>query len=264
MISRRTLLARSAGLAAGLAAARVDAAPVLTDDGLYSEPWFLESFLILAEDLEAAAARGKRFAVIWELKGCPFCRDTHLVNFADPTVAGFIKDRFEILQLNIIGGREVVDLTASGYRRRAWPRGTGSAARRPSSSSPTPAPASKAAPRSSARCSGCKATCSRRTSGPCSPSSPTRPTSAARCATTSRLKDSRALLVHRRILVHQQRDEVRDLLGRQHLVGAKARHVRAGEARLRVVDLLVGRLHRLGREVAQLAVADERGAERSE
>ena len=42
MISRRTLLARSAGIAAGLVVApRVDAAPVLTDDGLYSEPWFL-------------------------------------------------------------------------------------------------------------------------------------------------------------------------------------------------------------------------------
>ena len=129
MISRRTLLARSAGLAAGLAAARVDAAPVLTDDGLYSEPWFLESFLILAEDLEAAAARGKRFAVMWELKGCPFCRDTHLVNFADPTVAGFIKDRFEILQLNIIGGREVVDfdgerLSEKGMAAKYRVRGT--------------------------------------------------------------------------------------------------------------------------------------------
>jgi thioredoxin-related protein len=131
MISRRTLLARSAGLAAGLVIApRVDAAPVLTDDGLYSEPWFLESFLILAEDLEAAAARGKRFAVMWELKGCPFCRDTHLVNFADPTVAGFIKDRFEILQLNIVGGREVVDFDgerlpekgmAAKYRVRGTP-----------------------------------------------------------------------------------------------------------------------------------------------
>jgi thioredoxin-related protein len=130
MISRRTLLARSAGLAAGLVAARVEAAPVLTDDGLYSEPWFLESFLILSEDLEAAAARGKRFAVMWELKGCPFCRDTHLVNFADPTVAGFIKDRFEILQLNIIGGREVMDFDgerlsekrmAEKYRVRGTP-----------------------------------------------------------------------------------------------------------------------------------------------
>ena len=102
---------------------------MLTDDGLYSEPWFLESFLILAEDLEAAAARGKRFAVMWELKGCPFCRDTHLVNFADPTVAGFIKDRFEILQLNIIGGREVVDfdgerLSEKGMAAKYRVRGT--------------------------------------------------------------------------------------------------------------------------------------------
>jgi thioredoxin-related protein len=109
MISRRRLLARSAGLAAGLLATRANADPVLTDDGLYSEPWFLESFLILAEDLEAAAARGKRFAVMWGLKGCPLCRDTHVVNFADPAIASFIKDRFEILQLNIIGDREVTD-----------------------------------------------------------------------------------------------------------------------------------------------------------
>ena len=122
MISRRTLLARSAGLAAGLVAARADAAPVLTDDGLYSEPWFLESFLILSEDLEAAAARGKRFAVMWELKGCPFCRDTHLVNFADPTVAGFIKDRFEILQLNIIGSREVTDFDGMKLSEKALAR----------------------------------------------------------------------------------------------------------------------------------------------
>src|SRR5215207_1000995 len=107
MISRRRLLVANAVLAAAVVAARARAAPALTDDGLYSEPWFLESFLILSEDLEAAAARGKRFAVMWELKGCPFCRDTHLVNFADPMVAGFIKDRFEILQLNIVGGREV-------------------------------------------------------------------------------------------------------------------------------------------------------------
>jgi thioredoxin-related protein len=109
MISRRSLLAGSAAFAAGLFAAEAGAAPMLTDDGLYSEPWFVESFLILAEDLEGAAARGKRFAVMWGLKGCPACRETHLVNFADPEIAGFIRDRFDILQLNIVGAREVTD-----------------------------------------------------------------------------------------------------------------------------------------------------------
>jgi thioredoxin-related protein len=107
MISRRTILAGAAAL--GGMATRAGAAPILTDDGLYTQPWFLESFLILSEDLDGAAVKAKRFAVIWDLKGCPYCRKTHLVNFADPEIAGFIKARFEILQLNIVGAREVTD-----------------------------------------------------------------------------------------------------------------------------------------------------------
>jgi thioredoxin-related protein len=85
------------------------AQPILNDDGLYTQPWFLESFLHLAEDLEAAAAAGKRFAIIWELRGCPYCKDTHLVNFADPEIVRFVQERFEVLQLNITGSREVTD-----------------------------------------------------------------------------------------------------------------------------------------------------------
>jgi thioredoxin-related protein len=46
---------------------------------------------------------------MWELRGCPYCKKTHLVNFAQPEIEGFIKARFEILQLNIIGLREVTD-----------------------------------------------------------------------------------------------------------------------------------------------------------
>jgi thioredoxin-related protein len=82
---------------------------VLTDDGLYRQPWFLETFLELADDLQGASEKGKRFAVMWELKGCPYCKQTHLVNFARPEIEAYIKERFEILQLNIIGLREVTD-----------------------------------------------------------------------------------------------------------------------------------------------------------
>ena len=64
----------------GAGAARAE--PILTDDGLYKEPWFLESFLDLADDLEGAGKEGKRFVVMWELKGCPYCKETHFVNFA--------------------------------------------------------------------------------------------------------------------------------------------------------------------------------------
>lgn len=107
--TRRHLLAGGAALAASLAAIRARAEPVLTEDGLYRQPWFLESFLELADDLQGAASAGKRFAIMWELRGCPYCRETHLVNFARPDIEDYIKGNFEILQLNIIGARKVTD-----------------------------------------------------------------------------------------------------------------------------------------------------------
>jgi thioredoxin-related protein len=88
--------------------ARADG-PILTDDGLYKEAWFLESFLDLADDLEGARKEGKRFVVMWELKGCPYCKETHFVNFAQPRIADYVKTNFEVLQLNIIGSRRVTD-----------------------------------------------------------------------------------------------------------------------------------------------------------
>jgi len=110
MLSRRLFLAACTGgtLAGRLSVASAEA--MLTDDGLYREPWFLESFLELADDLKGATDQGKRFAIMWELKGCPYCKQTHLVNFAKPEIESFVKQRFEILQLNIIGSREVTDV----------------------------------------------------------------------------------------------------------------------------------------------------------
>jgi thioredoxin-related protein len=108
MTTRRNLLMGAASLVV-LAAAPARAEPILTDDGLYKEPWFLESFLELADDLEAAHKAGKRFAIMWELKGCPYCKETHFVNFARGDISDYIKANFEVLQLNIIGARKVTD-----------------------------------------------------------------------------------------------------------------------------------------------------------
>lgn len=96
--------------------ARVE--PVLTDDGLYTQEWFLQSFLDLNEDLETAAASGKRFAILWELKGCPYCKETHEVNFADPEINAYVKENFEILQLNYLGSRLVTDFDGEEMEER--------------------------------------------------------------------------------------------------------------------------------------------------
>jgi thioredoxin-related protein len=110
MLSRRQVMVGGALAAAGTAgAAPARAEAVLGDDGLHKQDWFLQSFLELGPDLEDAAAENKRFAVMWEISGCPYCRDTHLINLADPEVAGFIRERFAILQLNLVGALEVAD-----------------------------------------------------------------------------------------------------------------------------------------------------------
>jgi thioredoxin-related protein len=109
--TRRDLIlgAGAALMLAGRSAAAPAEAPVLGEDGLYHEPWFVDSFLEFAEDVDDAARRGKRFALMWEQRGCPYCRETHLVNLARPDIATFVRTNFDIVQLDIHGAREVAD-----------------------------------------------------------------------------------------------------------------------------------------------------------
>jgi thioredoxin-related protein len=119
-LSRRALLAGSAALLATPPAGA--SALKLNDDGLYTKPWFLESLLDLNDDLKEAADKGKRLVVMWELKGCPYCKKIHEVNLADPAIETFIKERFELLQLNIIGSREVTDFDGERLPEKAFAR----------------------------------------------------------------------------------------------------------------------------------------------
>jgi thioredoxin-related protein len=90
----------------------------LSEDGLYQQPWFLQSFLDLREDLKGAKAAGKTFVALWELKGCPFCKLLHTVNFANPTIARYAEANFAFLQLNIVGSRPVTDFDGRTYSEK--------------------------------------------------------------------------------------------------------------------------------------------------
>lgn len=118
MVTRRNFLMACAGVAAAAKSVSVANAAVLNDDGLYTEEWFLESFLDLAEDLQDAAGQGRRFAIMWELRGCPYCRETHLVNFAMPEISDYVRENFEILQLNMLGSRTVTDFDGEELAER--------------------------------------------------------------------------------------------------------------------------------------------------
>lgn len=118
---RDVLRALAACLAAGtpLAPRQASAEAMLTDDGLHTQPWFLESFLDLKEDLENAAKAGKRLAVLWELRGCPYCRETHLVNFARADISDYVRANFDVLQLNLVGARKVTDFDGAEISEKA-------------------------------------------------------------------------------------------------------------------------------------------------
>lgn len=115
-LSRRTALL---GAAAILAASGTDATPKLGEDGLLREPWFLESFLDLPDDLATAAAAGKRLAVLWELKGCPFCHRLHHETLANPEVERFVRAGFEVVQLDVIGARPVTAVDGTRLPEKA-------------------------------------------------------------------------------------------------------------------------------------------------
>ncbi len=94
----------------------------INDDGLYHQEWFLESFLDLREDLAEAASQGKHFVVLWEQRGCPYCRELHRVNFAKKQITDYVKTNFVVLQLNLWGSREVTDFDGKTLTEKALAR----------------------------------------------------------------------------------------------------------------------------------------------
>ncbi len=127
MPSRRDAIRLLAGSALAAAAplgrgAEGGVEPAVSDDGLYTQPWFMQTFLEMRDDLAEAAGQGKRFAVLWEQKGCPYCREMHRVNFARPEINAYVRERFGIVQLNMWGSREVTDFDGNAMEERELAR----------------------------------------------------------------------------------------------------------------------------------------------
>ncbi|QUS38719.1 thioredoxin [Tardiphaga alba] len=119
MTRRHALATIGIGIAT-LRAMPASAKATLGDDGLYHMDWYLESFLDVAEDLAGATAKGKRFAIMWGLKGCPSCKRMHEVHMLDAKIETYIRDNFEILHLNHIGAREVTDFDGRKRGEKAF------------------------------------------------------------------------------------------------------------------------------------------------
>jgi thioredoxin-related protein len=94
-------------------------APLHEERGLYSQRWFELSFLDLREDFNEARTEGKRFAVIFEQRGCPYCARLHNEILALKYINDYVSQNFRIVQLDLWGAREVTDFDGARISEKA-------------------------------------------------------------------------------------------------------------------------------------------------
>jgi thioredoxin-related protein len=100
----------SVGVGPALAAEGDLIEPTLGEDGLYHHDFFLQSFLDIGEDLADSQAEGKRLVVVFEQRGCIYCKKMNTEILADPAIHKYVRENFNVLQLNLFGERLVTDL----------------------------------------------------------------------------------------------------------------------------------------------------------
>jgi thioredoxin-related protein len=93
--------------------------PLHEERGLYGQSWFELSFLDLREDFNEAKAEGKRFAVIFEQRGCPYCAKLHNEILALKYINDYVRQNFRIVQLDLWGAREVTDFDGARMPEKA-------------------------------------------------------------------------------------------------------------------------------------------------
>jgi thioredoxin-related protein len=101
----------------GPVAPRVE--PLREESGLYRQSWFAETFLDLREDFAEAKAKGQRFAVIFEQRGCPYCIKLHTEVLPQKYINDYVRENFLVVQLDLWGSREVADFDGAKMSEKA-------------------------------------------------------------------------------------------------------------------------------------------------
>ena len=85
--------------------------PGMVNPGYHEQPdWFKVSFLDIREDVEEAAAAGKRLMVYFYQDGCPYCEKLLETNFGLREIADKTRATVDVISLNMWGDREVTGL----------------------------------------------------------------------------------------------------------------------------------------------------------
>ncbi len=80
--------------------------------------WFKDSFLEFADDVEEAAAEGKRLAILFHQDGCPYCNLLVERNLSQHDIQQLMKDKFDVIAINMWGARELISVAGKTYTER--------------------------------------------------------------------------------------------------------------------------------------------------
>ena len=98
----------------GLSAAENVMEPGLVNPGYVEKPaWFKNSFLDIRDDINEAAANGKRVMLYFYQDGCPYCAKLIQDNFTQRSVVDKTRKYFDVIAINMWGDREVTDLAGN-------------------------------------------------------------------------------------------------------------------------------------------------------
>ncbi len=82
--------------------------------------WFKNSFLQLKEDIDEARIHRKRVILMFTQDGCPYCSALVERNLSQREIESTMKEKFDVIAVNIWGDREVVGLDGKRYTEKTY------------------------------------------------------------------------------------------------------------------------------------------------
>lgn len=82
--------------------------------------WFKESFLVLRDDVKEAAQANKRVMLLFNQDNCPYCSALVERNLSQREIETTMREKFDVIAMNIWGDREVVGLDGKSYTEKTY------------------------------------------------------------------------------------------------------------------------------------------------
>ena len=82
--------------------------------------WFKDGFLNLREDIAEAKTSHKRVMLLFTQDNCPYCNALAERNLAQKEIEQRLRQRFEVIAINVWGDREVIGLDGARHTEKSF------------------------------------------------------------------------------------------------------------------------------------------------